>query len=45
MMRLESSKESLRTNTIVDADGVNKVQGTNLTPKKKAVLYQQKVRG
>ncbi|KAI1192407.1 hypothetical protein F5X97DRAFT_317457 [Nemania serpens] len=44
MARVESSKESLRNSTIVDADGVNEVQGVNLTPKNWALLCQQKAR-
>lgn len=44
MARVESSKESLRNSTIVDADGVNEVQGVNLTPKNWAILCQQKSR-
>ena len=45
MARVESSKESLRNSTMVDADGSNEVQGVNLTPKGWATLCKQKQDG
>ena len=45
MARVESSKESMRNSTIVDADGANEVWTVDLTPKNWATLCQQKQEG
>ena len=43
MARIERSKESLRSNRVVDADGADEVQLVTLEPKNWAKLCQQKV--
>ncbi|KAK3361626.1 hypothetical protein B0T24DRAFT_684657 [Lasiosphaeria ovina] len=45
MGRIESSKQSMRNSTIVDADGANELQEVNLTPKTWASLCRDKVEG
>lgn len=45
MARVESSKESMRNSTMVDADGANEILGVVLTPKNWASLCKQKQEG
>ncbi|KAK3632228.1 hypothetical protein LTR56_016469 [Elasticomyces elasticus] len=45
MARIESSKQSMRASTIVDADGANELSEVNLTPKNWASLCKAKVEG
>lgn len=45
MARIESSKQSMRNSTIVDADGANEIQEVNLNPKNWASLCKTKVEG
>ncbi|KAI9782386.1 MAG: hypothetical protein M1839_005259 [Geoglossum umbratile] len=45
MARIESSKQSMRNATIVDADGANELQEVNLNPKNWASICKTKVEG
>ncbi|KAL1844760.1 hypothetical protein VTK73DRAFT_1845 [Phialemonium thermophilum] len=45
MARVESSKESMRNSTMVDADGANELLGVVMTPKNWATLCKQKQEG
>ncbi|KAI9866194.1 MAG: hypothetical protein M1813_001755 [Trichoglossum hirsutum] len=45
MARIESSKQSMRNSTIVDADGANELNEVNLNPKNWAFLCKAKVEG